>query len=63
MLKKTNKNALKARKELVGRRNDISRTLEKYKSSKELCLYMFLIVVFVVLLGVFMRILRMKGYT
>ena len=62
LIKNLNSKAEKARRNLEKRQNALEETLNKYRSTNKMCIDMILVVVFLILIGVMIQVLRRKGY-
>lgn len=62
LLKKVNNKAEKARIRLQKRSSELQGVLEKYRSTNKLCVDMVLVVILLVLIGVVIKVLKVKGY-
>jgi len=62
MIKKVNNKAEKARARLQKRSSELQGVLDKYRNTNKLCVDVILVVVLLVLIGVVLKVLKMKGY-
>ncbi len=62
LIKKVNNKAEKARSRLQKRNSELQSVLEKYRSTSRMCVDIILVVVLLVLIGVVVKVLKMKGY-
>jgi t-SNARE complex subunit (syntaxin) len=62
LIKKVNNKAEKARSRLQKRASELQGVLEKYRRTNKMCIDIVLVVVLLVLIGVVIKILKMKGY-
>ena len=62
LLKKVNNKAEKARIRLQKRSSELQGVLEKYRSTNKLCVDMVLVFILLVLIGVVIKVLKVKGY-
>mmetsp|Transcript_17253 Transcript_17253/g.16458 ORF Transcript_17253/g.16458 Transcript_17253/m.16458 type:complete len:133 (+) Transcript_17253:620-1018(+) len=62
IIKQLNSKAEKARKNLEKRNSALQGVLEKYRSSNKCCVDIVLLLVFLVLIGLMVGILKKKGY-
>ena len=57
-----NNKAEKARNRLQKRSSELQGVLEKYRRTNKLCVDVILVVVLLVLVGVVLKVLKVKGY-
>ncbi len=62
LLKKVNNKAEKARIRLQKRSSELQGVLEKYRNTNKLCMDMVLVVILLILIGVVIKVLKVKGY-
>ena len=62
LLKKVNNKAEKARIRLQKRSSELQGILEKYRNTNKLCMDMVLVVILLILIGVVIKVLKVKGY-
>lgn len=62
LIKKVNNKAEKARIRLQKRSSELQGVLDKYRRTNKLCIDMVLVVILLVLIGIVIKILKMKGY-
>ncbi len=62
LIKKVNNKAEKARIRLQKRSSELQGILDKYRNTNKLCIDMVLVVILLVLIGIIIKILKMKGY-
>jgi hypothetical protein len=62
LIKKVNNKAEKARNRLQKRASDLQGVLDKYRSTNKMCIDMILVVVLLILIGIVIKVLKVKGY-
>lgn len=62
LLKKAKKAADENEAKLKQQNNQLKQVLLKYKNGRQMCLDLFLLLLFVALLGILLRMLKSKGY-
>lgn len=62
LIKKVNNKAEKARNRLQKRSSELQGVLEKYRRTNKLCIDVILVVILLVLIGVVLKVLKVKGY-
>ena len=62
LIKKVNNKAERARNRLQKRSSELQGVLEKYRRTNKLCVDVILVVILLVLVGIVLKILKMKGY-
>lgn len=62
LIKKVNNKAEKARNRLQKRASELQGVLEKYRRTNKMCVDMVLVVILMVLIGVVIKVLKVKGY-
>lgn len=62
LIKKVNNKAEKARSRLQKRASELQGVLEKYRKTNKLCVDMILVIILLALVGVVIKVLKMKGY-
>ena len=62
LIKKVNSKAEKARERLQKRASALQGILEKYRKANKMCVDMVLVVVLLILMGVILKVLKVKGY-
>lgn len=62
LIKKVNNKAEKARNRLQKRASELQSVLDKYRGTNKMCVDMVLVVVLLVLIGIVIKVLKVKGY-
>lgn len=62
LIKKVNNKAERARSRLQKRASELQGVLEKYRRTNKMCVDIILVVILLVLVGVVIKVLKMKGY-
>lgn len=62
LIKKVNSKAEKARARLQKRASALQGVLEKYRRTNKMCIDIVLVIVFLILIGVVVKVLKIKGY-
>lgn len=62
LIKKVNNKAERARNRLSKRASELQGVLDKYRSTNKLCIDMVLVIILLVLIGVVIKVLKVKGY-
>jgi t-SNARE complex subunit (syntaxin) len=62
LIKKVNNKAEKARNRLQKRASELQGVLDKYRRTNKMCVDMVLVVILLVLIGIVIKVLKVKGY-